>query len=109
MSTPYRLVITTCPNMEVAESIADTVIRERLAACVNILPAGRSIYEWQGKVEHESEHVLLIKSRRDRLPALETRLLEIHPYELPELIAVPIEDGLSSYLSWIDSQLDNKA
>ncbi len=109
MSMPYRLVITTCPNMEVAESLADIVVRERLAACVNILPAGRSVYEWQGKVEHESEHVLLIKSRLDRLAALETRLIEVHPYELPELIAVPIEDGLSSYLSWIDSQLDNKA
>lgn len=106
---PYRLVITTCPNIEVAESLADILVRERLAACVNILPAGHSVYVWQGKVEHESEHVLLIKSRRDRLAALEIRLMEVHPYELPELIAVPIEDGLSSYLSWIDSQLDNKA
>jgi len=106
---PYRLVITTCPSAEVAESLADILIGERLAACVNILPAGHSVYEWQGKVEHESEHVLLIKSRIDRLPALESRLLEVHPYELPEFIAVPIEEGLSSYLSWIDRQLDNKA
>lgn len=106
---PYRLIITTCPSMEVAESLADLLVAERLAACVNILPAGRSVYEWQGKVEHETEHLLLIKSRRDRLPALEQRLCEIHPYELPELIAVPITEGLSSYLSWIDRQLDNKA
>lgn len=105
---PYRLIITTCPNMEVAESLADTLVGEQLAACVNILPAGRSVYEWQGKVERESEHVLLIKSRSDRLPALKSRLREVHPYELPELIAVPIVEGLSSYLSWIDSQLDKK-
>jgi len=103
---PYRLIITTSPTMEVAETLADTLVGERLAACVNILPAGRSVYEWQGKVERESEHVLLIKSRSDRLPELEKRLLEIHPYELPELIAVPIVEGLSSYLTWIDSQLD---
>jgi len=95
--------------MELAEKLADTLVTERLAACVNILPAGRSVYEWQGKVEREAEHVLLIKSRRDRLPTLERRLCELHPYELPELIAVPIKEGLSSYLSWIDSQLDKKA
>jgi len=95
--------------MEVAESLADLLVAERLAACVNILPAGRSVYEWQGKVEHETEHLLLIKSRHDRLPALEQRMCEVHPYELPELIAVPITEGLSSYLSWIDRQLDNKA
>jgi periplasmic divalent cation tolerance protein len=105
---PYRLIITTCPNMEVAESLANTLVGEQLAACVNILPAGLSIYEWQGKVERESELVLLIKSRSDRLPALESHLREAHPYELPELIAVPIVEGLSSYLSWIDSQLDKK-
>jgi periplasmic divalent cation tolerance protein len=104
---PYRLVITTCPDMVVAESLADLLVGEHLAACVNILPAGRSVYEWQVRVEKEAEHVLLIKSRSDRLPALEARLREQHPYELPELIAVPIVEGLSPYLEWIDTQLDN--
>jgi periplasmic divalent cation tolerance protein len=103
---PYRLVITTCPSMAVAESLASLLLGERLAACVNILPAGRSLYEWQGKLERETEHVLLIKSRSDRLAALEARLLQNHPYELPEMIAVPIVEGLSPYLSWIDTQLD---
>jgi periplasmic divalent cation tolerance protein len=92
--------------MEIAESLASTLVGEHLAACVNILPAGRSIYEWQGKVEKETEHVLLIKSRSDCLSTLETRLKEVHPYELPELIAVPITEGLKPYLSWIDTQLD---
>jgi len=102
----YRLVISTCPNMEVAESLAGTLVNERLAACVNILPGARSVYEWQGKVEKEEECVLLIKSRSDRIETLTRRLQEEHPYELPELIAVPIETGLSPYLSWIDAQLD---
>lgn len=106
---PHRLIITTCPNMDVARTLADALVTERLAACVNILPAGLSVYEWKGRVERESEYLLLIKSRSDRLSQLEQRVCELHPYELPELIAVPIKEGLSSYLSWIDSQLDKKA
>lgn len=102
----YRLVVSTCPDTQSAETIAATLVAENLAACVNILPGVTSIYEWQGKVEKEQECVLLIKSRRDRLSQLEKRLLEEHPYELPELIAVPIEEGLHSYLAWIDTQLD---
>ena len=102
----YRLVISTCPNMEVAESLATTLVREKLAACVNILPGARSIYEWQGKMEREEECVLLIKTRNDRIETLSSRLLEEHPYELPEIIAVPIETGFPPYLAWIDAQLD---
>jgi len=103
----HYLFISTCPNMEVAESLAEMLVREKLAACVNILPGARSIYEWKGQVEKEQECVLLIKSRHDRQHALEERLLAEHPYELPELIAVPIEKGSQAYLSWIDIQLDN--
>ena len=94
--------------MDIADEVASTLVNEHLAACVNILPAGRSVYEWQGRVEKEEEHVLLIKSREDRLKALESRLLAIHPYELPEIIAVPIEAGYAPYLAWIDTQLDKK-
>jgi periplasmic divalent cation tolerance protein len=94
--------------MAIAEALASRLVGERLAACVNILPAGQSVYEWQGKVEKESEHVLLIKSRADRLEKIERTLLEHHPYELPELIAVPITEGLSPFLSWIDTELDKK-
>lgn len=104
----YRLVISTCPDMETAERLANILVVERLAACVNILPGARSVYEWQGQVEIENEHLLIIKSRSDRLARLEERLQEEHPYELPELIAVPIEEGLVPYLSWIDLQLDKK-
>jgi periplasmic divalent cation tolerance protein len=94
--------------METAESLATMLVDEKLAACVSILPGAHSVYEWQGKVEKESELILLIKSRDDRLAQLERRLVELHPYELPELIAVPIEGGLRPYLSWIDTQLDNQ-
>lgn len=102
----YRLAITTCPNAEVADSIASALVEERLAACVNILPGAHSIYEWQGKLHKDEELVLLIKSRSDKLNALEARLLELHPYELPELIAVSVTEGLAPYLSWIETQLD---
>lgn len=103
---PYRLAISTCPDMGVAETIATALVEERLAACVNILPGARSVYEWQGGIEKEQEVLLLIKSRSDRLPALETRLLELHPYELPELIVVPLVGGSAPYLSWIETQLE---
>jgi periplasmic divalent cation tolerance protein len=102
----HYLLLSTCPSMEVAEALAEMLVTEKLAACVNILPGAHSIYEWKGKVEKEQEFVLLIKSRQDRLQRLEERLLAEHPYELPELIAVPIESGLASYLTWIDTQLD---
>lgn len=102
----YRLAITTCPDMDVAETIASALVEERLAACVNILPGACSVYEWQGKVEKAQELVLLIKSHHDRLPALEARLLELHPYELPEFIVVPVIGGLAPYLSWIETQLE---
>ncbi len=102
----FQLAITTCPNMEVADTIATALVDERLAACVNILPGACSVYEWRGKVEKEQELVLLIKSRSDRLNALEVRLLELHPYELPELVVVPVVEGLAPYLSWIETQLD---
>ena len=103
---PHYLLISTCPNMEVAEALAEILVSEKLAACVNIVPGARSVYEWKGKVVREAECVLLIKSRKDRLQMLEERLLAEHPYELPELIAVPIESGSAAYLSWMDTQLD---
>jgi len=102
----YRLAITTCPDMDVADTIAAALVEEGLAACVNILPGARSVYEWQGKLEKEQELVLLIKSTGNRLAALEARLLELHPYELPELIVVPVIGGLAPYLSWIETQLE---
>ena len=103
----YRLVITTCPSMEEAEALAEKVLEARLAACVNIVPGVLSLYEWQGKLEREQEFMLLIKSRSEGFPELEKLVQASHSYELPELIAVPIDEGSAPYLNWIDAQLDN--
>ncbi len=103
----YRLLITTCPSMDEAEGLAEKLLTARLAACVNIVPGVVSLYEWRGKMEREQEFLLLIKSRADLFGELEKLLRASHSYELPELIAVPIEEGLAPYLNWIDTQLGN--
>ena len=91
----------TCPDAASAERIADILVGERLAACVNLLPGLRSVYRWEGGVEHADEVLLLIKTRPDRLAPLQQRLLELHPYELPELVPVETGLGLPAYLRWI--------
>jgi periplasmic divalent cation tolerance protein len=97
-----QIVLTTCPDAASAERIARTLVEEELAACVNILPPMRSIYRWQGKIEDASEQLLVIKSATARFPAIRDRLRALHPYELPEIIAVPIVDGLPAYLAWLN-------
>lgn len=91
----------TCPDAATAARIAAALVDDRLAACVNVLPGVESVYRWQGRVERASEVLLLIKSTRERLPALTARVVELHPYELPELVAVDIAGGLPGYLAWI--------
>lgn len=95
------LCLTTCPDAASAERIAEALVAERRAACVNVLPGLRSIYRWQGAIERADEHLLLIKTTRAAWPALQARLLELHPYELPELLAVEPADGLPAYLQWV--------
>lgn len=90
----------TCPE-PTAGRIADTLVGEQLAACVNIIPGLRSVYRWQGAVEHAEEVLLLIKTTHARYPALQARLPQLHPHELPELIAVESNDGLPAYLRWV--------
>lgn len=97
-----QIVLTTCPDAANAERIARTLVAEGLAACVNILPPMRSIYRWQGKIEDGSEQLLVIKSATARFPVIRDRLRALHPYELPEIIAVPIVDGLPAYLAWLN-------
>jgi periplasmic divalent cation tolerance protein len=91
----------TCPDPATAERIAGTLVAERLAACVNVLPGLRSVYRWKGAVERADEVLLLIKTRPDRYPALQDRVQELHPYELPELVAVETDSGLPAYLRWV--------
>lgn len=95
------LVLITFPADGDAETLAATLIEERLAACVNILPPMRSIYRWQGKVERADECQLLIKTGPGRLRALEKRVKELHPYEVPEFLAVTIDEADKDYLAWL--------
>ena len=99
--SPVCVALTTCPDEGTARRIASALVDERLAACVNILPDMTSIYRWQGVVETTPECLLLVKTRRARLEALRRRLEELHPYDLPELVALPVEGGSSAYLTWV--------
>lgn len=99
--TPF-LVLSTVPDRDTGERIAAALVRERLAACVNILPGLTSIYYWQDAVQRDDELLLFIKTRKSCYPQLEKRLQSLHPYELPEIIAVPVEAGLTGYLQWIE-------
>ncbi len=101
----YQLILCTCPDRATAEQIAAKLIGDRLAACVNILPAVNSVYLWQGEVETAEEHLLIIKTRKDQYPQIEQQITALHPYELPEIIAVSIAQGLPDYLKWIDACL----
>lgn len=98
------IVLTTLPSEESALKLAEDLVGERLAACVNILPPMTSVYEWQGKLEKGQEHQLLIKTSSDRYPELEARIRRSHPYELPEIIALPVAGGLQAYLDWVGVQ-----
>jgi len=98
------LVFTNLPDRAAAERVADLVIEKRLAACVNILAPCRSVYRWKGAVQHDEEHPVLIKTTPERYAELERALRSAHPYELPEIIAVPIERGLAAYLDWVGKE-----
>ena len=94
----------TCPDAASAERLAEALVVEQLAACVNVLPGLRSVYRWQGGVERADEVLLLIKTRRERLDALTARVQALHPSELPELVAVEVAGGLPAYLDWVAAE-----
>jgi len=104
MQSTKLLVLTNLPDRAVAEKLADLLVERRLAACVNILAPCRSVYRWKDAVQHDEEHPLLIKTTQERYAALEQALRAAHPYELPEIIAVPIERGLPAYLDWVAAE-----
>jgi periplasmic divalent cation tolerance protein len=99
--TDAMLVLTTLPSAEAAAELAKAVVEEKLAACANLLPAVRSIYRWQGRVQDESEVLVLFKTRQEHFERLKSRVLELHPYEIPEVLAVPVEQGYQAYLDWL--------
>jgi periplasmic divalent cation tolerance protein len=101
---PTLLVLTNCPDENSANALALALVESRLAACVNILPRLQSIYRWQGKIESAPEIPLLIKSTAAAYPALEARIRELHPYEVPEIVALAIDRGLPEYLNWVAAE-----
>ena len=102
--TEIVIVLTTVADNERAEALARQIVEERLAACVNLHPVMRSFYWWNGRVERDAERQLVLKTTRDRLPALEARLRELHSYELPEFLVVPVDQGSPAYLDWVIGQ-----
>jgi len=99
--TEVLLVLTTLPDRASADTLAARLIAENLAACVNILAPCNSVYRWQGAIETSCEIPLLIKTTRARYPALEAAVQALHPFEIPELIALPVTHGLAAYLDWV--------
>jgi periplasmic divalent cation tolerance protein len=98
------IVLTNCPDAAVAGRIARALVENRVAACVNQLPAVTSTYRWQGAVESAVEVTLLIKCTRDRYPAVEEAIRQLHPYQLPEIVALPAVAGFAPYLRWVDDE-----
>lgn len=98
------LVLTNLPDRAAAERLADVLVAQKLAACVNILAPCRSIYRWKDAVQHDEEHPVLVKTTAERYSALEAAIRAAHPYELPEIVAVPIVRGLPAYLQWVESE-----
>lgn len=99
--TDALVVLVTAPSPEKAAELARALVEERLAACGNVVPGLRSIYRWQGAVQEETEALLLLKTTRARLDALRARVVALHPYEVPEVLALPVEAGHAPYLAWI--------
>ena len=95
------VVLVTAPSLEDGQTMARALVSERLAACVNVVPGVRSVFFWEGAVQEETEALLLIKTRRERYEALERRILELHAYSVPEVLALRVEAGSRAYLAWV--------
>lgn len=101
----YQLVLTTCPDSTVAKSIAQHLVTEKLAACVNIMPNITSVYSWQNELHCDSEVQLLIKTEKNKFAQLNERINQLHPYDVVEVIALNIQQGDKHYLNWITNSL----
>lgn len=106
--TDLCVVLSTAPSQAAGIGLGRRLVEERLAACVNVVPAVRSLYVWQGVVEEADEALLVIKTRRDCYPALAQRIQELHTYAVPEIVALPIETGSPAYLDWVRDTVTRK-
>ena len=107
-ATPYSIAFVTVPNKEVGETIAGGLVSSKLAACVNIIPGVTSVYEWEGKIEKDSELILKIKTRTSRIPELTEYVKSKHPYDVCEVITTAIESGNQQYLDWLGNIVPEK-
>ncbi len=99
-------VVTTAPDVPMSESLATQLVEERLAACANVLPGVTSIYRWEGVLQKDSEVLLVLKTTEEAVSALTARILDLHPYDTPEVLALPVTDGSPAYLSWVREEVD---
>lgn len=106
MKPQFLLVYCTCPDRHSAETIARHLVEQRLAACVNLVPGVHSVYRWRGNVEESEELMLVIKARESALTEVEAAVAALHPYELPELLAVPVTGGAEPYLTWLEESTE---
>lgn len=97
----FRVVFCTIDTIERAKQLAHELVKNRLAACVNIIPRGTSIYEWKGEIVEDKEFLLIIKTKATLYSKLETKIKELHPYEVPEIVSLNLEEGSKDYLDWI--------
>ena len=106
MSDPaeLRVVLVTAPGVEVARSLAHALVGARLAACANLVPGVRSVYRWEGEVQEDEEVLLVLKTRADRGVELASRIRELHPYDLPEVLELPVVGGSAAYLDWVRAE-----
>ena len=102
MAEEVLVVLTTWPDADAARAAARTLVEEKLAACANIVPGVESIYRWEGKVETNAEVLMILKTTIARYQMIETRICELHSYELPEIISLRVTDGLPAYLRWVE-------
>lgn len=102
--SPVQVALSTAPDADTGARLARVLVEERLAACVNVVSGVRSIYRWHGEIEEDLEVLLVIKTRAEHITALAERLRTLHPYELPELLALPVSAGLAPYLAWVTEE-----
>jgi periplasmic divalent cation tolerance protein len=106
MTGDYLILLTTMPDSEAAAHLARTLVDERLAACVNLLPPMQSVYRWQGGVQEDAEHQLIVKTTRPRLDALRERIHALHPYQVPEILVISVADASQAYGAWLTASTE---